>query len=95
MGQPIQALVAIYPLLQTDYEGVHRAVRSLQASGVSMKTETTHTTLVGQADEVFEAIRLAFEAASEVGPTTMTVTVTNACSLPTWGEEQNFPDKIR
>ena len=79
-----QALVAIYPLQQTDYEGVERALTELRKHGLEIRVEGTHTTLVGSADKLFEALRQAFEEASQTGPTTMTVTVTNACALPTW-----------
>ena len=83
-GTPVQALVAVYPLLQTDFEGVERAVEVLKNGSLAAVVSTTHTTVVGQTSEVFALLREAFEAASQTGPTTMTVTITNACSLPDW-----------
>jgi len=41
------------------------------------------TTVIGELGKVFAALRKAFDAARETGPTVMTVTVTNACPLPT------------
>jgi len=81
----IQANVSVYPLLQTDYRGVHRAIEALERSGLDVRAGTTATTILGGEAEVFDALREAFAAARETGPTVMTVTVTDACPLPAGG----------
>lgn len=78
----IQATAAIYPLQQDSQTGVERAIAALQASGLQCEVRSMQTELVGPADEVFVALRNAFEAAAAVGATVMTVTVSNACPVP-------------
>jgi len=78
----IQANVAVYPLLQTDYRGVRRAIAVLQEQPVEVTVGTMGTTIVGEAHRVFTALQEAFGAARQTGPTVMTVTVTDACPLP-------------
>ena len=78
----IQATLAIYPLGQSDYRAVDRALDALQAAGVTMETRAMQTELSGPADVVFAAIRAAFDAAAGEGGVVMNVTVSNACPLP-------------
>lgn len=78
----IQATVAVYPLLQKDYDAVNRAVQALEKAPVEMTVGTTSSQIVGRQPDVFQALEAAFEAAGELGATVMTVTVTNACPLP-------------
>ncbi len=77
----IQASVAVYPLLQTDYRAVHRALEALRRETVKTIEGTMATTVIGEPANVFAALERAFSAARESGPTVMTVTVTNACPL--------------
>ena len=78
----IQANLAVYPLLQTDFDGVHRAIEALQNEPVDIEVGTMGTTITGESGRVFAALARAFSAARNTGPTVMTVTVTDACPLP-------------
>lgn len=77
----IQATVAVYPLQQMGYEGVHRAIDALGSTGVHVEAGAMHSTIAGNEEAVFQALQAAFEAAAAVGPTVMTVTVSNACPV--------------
>lgn len=77
----IQATVAVYPLQQMGYEGVHRAIDALGSTGARVEAGAMHSTLAGETEVVFQALQAAFEAAVAVGPTVMTVTVSNACPV--------------
>lgn len=81
MSQPVQASVAVYPLQQQGWEGVDRAVAALHASGLPVEPGTMQSQVRGDAERVFAALRAAFEAAAALGPTVMTVTVSNACPI--------------
>jgi uncharacterized protein YqgV (UPF0045/DUF77 family) len=78
----IQATVAVYPLQQTGYEAVHRAIDALRLPGVHVEVASMHSTIAGSQETVFQALQAAYEAAAALGPTVMTVTVSNACPLP-------------
>lgn len=78
----IQATIAIYPLGQETSAAVHRAVDSLQRAGVEYETRAMQTELRGMPDEVFAAIRAAYDAAAEEGGVVMSTTISNACPLP-------------
>ena len=86
-GNVIQANIAVYPLLQTDYRGVRLAVEALRESAVEVREGTLSTVVMGPAGAVFQAMERAFAAARSAGPTVMTVTVTDACPLPDTGEK--------
>ena len=73
---------AVYPLLQTDFQGVHRAIDAVREGAVEVSVGAMGTTVIGEPGKVFAALHKAFDAARETGPTVMTVTVTNACPLP-------------
>ena len=78
----IQASIAVYPLLQTDLRGVHRAIAALEEAPVEILVGSMATTVVGESAAVFAALERAFTAARQTGATVMTVTVTDACPLP-------------
>ena len=78
----IQATVAVYPLQQTGYEAVHRAIDAIRTTGVSVEVERMHSTIAGNQEAVFAALQAAYEAAAACGPTVMTVTISNACPMP-------------
>jgi len=78
----IQATVALYPLQQTDYEAVHRAIAACQEADVTVEVRSMYTEISGSSSAVFQALQKAYEAAAELGPTVMTVTLSNACPAP-------------
>lgn len=75
----IQATVAIYPLQQMDYEAVHRAIAALREADVTVEVRSMHTEISGSSPSVFQALQKAYIAAAELGPTVMTITLSNAC----------------
>lgn len=81
MSQAIQATVAVYPLQQEGWEAIDRAAAALARPGVEVEVRTMQSELVGEAGPIFEALRAAFEAAAALGPTVMTVTLSNACPV--------------
>ncbi len=81
MTQAVQATVAVYPLQQEGWEGVDRAIAALQVHGVEIEMRAMQSELLGETDAVFAALRAAFEAAAALGPTVMTVTLSNACPV--------------
>ena len=81
MTQAIQATVAVYPLQQEGWEGVDRAITALQIPGVEVEMRNMQSELLGETEAVFAALRAAFEAAAALGPTVMTVTLSNACPV--------------
>lgn len=81
MTQAIQATVAVYPLQQEGWEGVDRAIEALRVPGVEVELCAMQSELLGDPDAVFTALRAAFEAAAALGPTVMTVTLSNACPI--------------
>ena len=77
----IQATVAVYPLQQTGYDAVHRAIDALRVSDVNVNVQAMHSVIAGESKAVFQAVQNAYEAAAVLGPTVMTVTVSNACPV--------------
>jgi uncharacterized protein YqgV (UPF0045/DUF77 family) len=78
----VAATVAVYPLRQLDYRAIDAAIAALQHSGLAVDVQPMHTELSGPIEEVFTALRQAFERAAAYGVTIMTVTLTNACMPP-------------
>lgn len=54
----IQATVAIYPLQQTDYEAVHRAIAALHGAAVTVDVQTMHTEISGSEARNDDDLRL-------------------------------------
>jgi uncharacterized protein YqgV (UPF0045/DUF77 family) len=54
----IQATVAIYPLQQTDYEAVHRAIAALHGAAVTVDVQTMHTEIRGSEARNDDDLRL-------------------------------------
>jgi uncharacterized protein YqgV (UPF0045/DUF77 family) len=77
----IQATVAVYPLQQAGYEAVHHAIDALRTADVSVEIQAMHSTIAGSQEVVFQALQAAYEAAAALGPTVMTVTISNACPV--------------
>jgi uncharacterized protein YqgV (UPF0045/DUF77 family) len=75
----IQASVAVYPLQQGGYEAVKRAIDAVRATGVRVEVQAMHSAIAGTQEAVFRALQAAYEAAASLGPTVMTVTISNAC----------------
>jgi uncharacterized protein YqgV (UPF0045/DUF77 family) len=81
----IGATVAVYPLQAESDAAVRRAVDSIRSADVDAEVGPMSTLITGTVDEVFRALRLAYEAASSTGGVVMNVAVSNACPLPQRG----------
>jgi uncharacterized protein YqgV (UPF0045/DUF77 family) len=84
----IGATVAVYPLERRSPGLVHRAIEALRATGVHVDDGPMTTLVTGPVDQVFQAIRDAYDTASATGPTVMTITLSNACPLPAVSENR-------
>jgi uncharacterized protein YqgV (UPF0045/DUF77 family) len=75
----VQAVVAIYPIGQESFGAVDRALEALRSAlGVSVTVRAMNSELEGEDEAVFDALRRAWQAASE-GGAVMTVTLSNVC----------------
>ena len=75
----ITALFSLYALGRTAYKPeVDDAISKLADLGLSPKVGALSTTVSGEADAVFAAIRTLFDQANMRGPAVLTVTLANA-----------------
>jgi uncharacterized protein YqgV (UPF0045/DUF77 family) len=78
----VSAQVAIYPLRQQRLTpAIEALLDSFKAQGLSAELGPMSTTVLGDADSVFGALREGFARAAESGHVVMTVTVSNACPV--------------
>ena len=78
----IGATVAVYPLQTGSEVAVRRAIESIRSADVNVAVGPMSTLITGTVDEVFQALKLAYEAAASTGGVVMQATVSNACPLP-------------
>jgi len=85
----IAAQLSLYPLGQ-DHLGpaIRQAVAVLESHALRVQPNEMSTVIVGEATEVFEALREAFTGAAAHGPVVLTVTISNACPVPSSSFEQ-------
>lgn len=70
---------SVYPLGATDLgPAVERALEAVRRLGLEVEPGTMSSTMAGSSDEVFAALRDAFEAAASAG-CVLVATVSNAC----------------
>jgi len=78
----ISAQVAIYPLRQQRLSPAIAALTdAFKGHGLSAELGSMSTTVLGEVDTVFAALRDGFVRAAETGHVVMTVTVSNACPV--------------
>lgn len=83
---PVSAQFALYPLRSPRITPVlEEALNAARASGVDVEAGRMSSTMNGDIDQVFDALRAAFEVASASGDTILVVTVSNACPMPSAG----------
>ncbi len=87
----IGATVAVYPLQAESDVAVRRAIDSINSTEVDAEVGPMSTLITGTVDEVFRALRLAYEAAASTGGVVMHATVSNACPLPRRGSPPATP----
>ena len=79
----ISAQISVYGLGGTDTSAAIRAFLGvLQERGVRYESSTMSTIVWGDQEAIWQALRQGYETASNLGPTVMQVTVSNACPLP-------------
>lgn len=78
------AQIGIYPLRQEHLTPAIDAVsQALRDHGLQPETGPMSTYVIGEDEVVFAAFRDAFAKASATGHVVLTVTVSNACPIPT------------
>lgn len=78
----ISAQVAIYPLRQQHLGPAIRAVTdAFTKRGLTSEVGPMSTTVTGDADHVFAALRDGFVTATATGEVVMTLAVSNACPV--------------
>jgi uncharacterized protein YqgV (UPF0045/DUF77 family) len=78
----ISAQVAIYPLRQQQLTfAIEALMDAFKIKGLSAEIGPMSTTVFGDADSLFAALRDGFARAAETGHVVMTVTVSNACPV--------------
>lgn len=83
-GIGVTAQISMYPLGQADLApAIEAALDALRAHDLPLEVGSMSTLTWGDEEVVFAALRAAFVAAVEHGPTVLQVTVSNACPLPT------------
>jgi uncharacterized protein YqgV (UPF0045/DUF77 family) len=80
----IQVQISYYPLNGEVNYGVQRFIAELGRFNLEMEVGNMSTIVYGSSEEVWNALRSAYEAASEGIPSVMNLTVTNACPLPSY-----------
>jgi uncharacterized protein YqgV (UPF0045/DUF77 family) len=78
----ISAQVAIYPLRQQRLApAIEVLVNAFKTHGLPAEVGAMSTTVCGDTDAIFAALREGFARAAESGHVVMTVTVSNACPV--------------
>jgi uncharacterized protein YqgV (UPF0045/DUF77 family) len=71
---------AIYPMTDNFVEVILSAVRDMETDGMTVRTDSLGTLLVGEEDQVFDAVRGAFaRAATHGGHVVMTLHLSRGC----------------
>jgi uncharacterized protein YqgV (UPF0045/DUF77 family) len=87
----IAAMVAVYPLHSDSTRAIHRAIDSIRSAGIDVNVGSMSTLITGTADEVFHALRRAYEAAASTGRVVVHATVSNACPVSPRGSPRSTP----
>jgi uncharacterized protein YqgV (UPF0045/DUF77 family) len=76
----ILAQVSIYPLRQTELSSsIDSVLEVFEKSKIFFKEGKMSTLVEGEPDQVFKALKEAFEKADEIGDFSMVITLSNAC----------------
>jgi uncharacterized protein YqgV (UPF0045/DUF77 family) len=78
----ISCQFSLYPLGVADLgPAIDAAVKTAEAPGLEIEVGPMSSTMLGEAQDVFAALRRAFEVVAADGHVVMTVTVSNACPV--------------
>jgi uncharacterized protein YqgV (UPF0045/DUF77 family) len=79
----ISAQVSVYPLRQEHLGPAVESVRSaLEEHGLTPQVGPMSTTVTGESGIMFAALAEAFAKAASSGQAVMTMTISNACPVP-------------
>jgi uncharacterized protein YqgV (UPF0045/DUF77 family) len=71
---------AIYPMTDNFVEVILSAVRAMETDGMTVRTDSLGTLLVGEEDQVFDAVRATFARAATHGDhVVMTLHLSRGC----------------
>jgi uncharacterized protein YqgV (UPF0045/DUF77 family) len=80
---------AIYPMTDNFVDVILGAVRAIDTSGMTVKTDSLGTLFIGEEEKVLGAVQAAFEAASRhAGHVVMTLHLSRGCP----GEPEDYCD---
>jgi len=86
----ISAQVSLYPLGQADLAAaIAEVLNALNEHGLPHRMGTMSTVVWGDDVAVFEALREAFASVTQHGQAVMTITVSNACPIPSGTESEH------
>jgi len=78
----MSALISIFPLRQQHLGPAVEGVRlALESQGLEPEVGPMSTVVAGEPEQVFAALRDAFERAASTGDVAMVFTVSNACPV--------------
>jgi tRNA-Thr(GGU) m(6)t(6)A37 methyltransferase TsaA len=85
----ISAQISLYPLGQASLSpAIDEALRILQEHGLDIEPGTMSSLVAGEDTAVFAALQDAFRCVAERGPIVMVATFSNACPVPSKGQEE-------
>ncbi|MGO9058776.1 MAG: YkoF family thiamine/hydroxymethylpyrimidine-binding protein [Candidatus Binataceae bacterium] len=77
------AQISVYPLRQEHLAPAVESVRkALEEHGLTPQVGAMSTTVIGESGIVFAALAEAFAGAASSGQVVMTITISNACPVP-------------
>ncbi len=77
------AQISVYPLRQEHLGPAVESVRSaLEEHGLTPQVGPMSTTVTGESDIMFAALAAAFAKAASRGQVVVTITISNACPVP-------------
>jgi uncharacterized protein YqgV (UPF0045/DUF77 family) len=78
----ISAQVSVYPLRQVSLSpAIGKVLRVFREHGLEVEEGAMSTTISGDDESLFGALREAFTASAEQGDIVMTVTISNSCPV--------------
>lgn len=88
----ITAQLSLYALGRVEYRPeVDTAISALVELGLEPKVGALSTTISGDLEQVFRAVRALFEKANKAGPSVLTVTLANATPEEILGDKYPLP----
>ena len=78
----ISAQISLYPLNQESLlPAVEEAWKIIEKYDITIQKGSMSTVLIGDREEIFNAVKEIFEESSKKGMTVLTVTFSNACPV--------------